>query len=265
MLALKNKDFFNTFPDAILMDLDNTIYSYDLAHEAAIKAVVSKACKILLISSKQFESALDEAKSQIKSSLAFSASSHSRLLYFQRTFEILGLGSQILKALDFEQTYWRTFLSNAILFDEVKEFFDDARLHGIPICIVTDLTAQIQFRKLVYFELDQAIDFIVTSEEAGIEKPQIPPFQLALEKLKINKDNQNVWMIGDDLIKDIQGAKTAIGAITLHKFNQNIGKGLFNKYIDYQFRTFAELRILLKNCVKFSQIQTNECVGESVE
>lgn len=37
----------------------------------------------------------------------------------------------------------------AVLFDEVKELLDDVRLMGLPTAIVTDLTAQIQFRKVV--------------------------------------------------------------------------------------------------------------------
>lgn len=118
--------------------------------------------------------------------------------------EIMGLGSQVLLALDFEQTYWRTFLSNAILFDDVKELLDDLRLLGIPTAIVTDLTAQIQFRKVVYFGLDQYFDYIVTSEEAGFDKPHPAPFTIALEKMR--PKGNTIWMIGDNPVNDIRGA-----------------------------------------------------------
>ena len=97
--------------------------------------------------------------------------------------EIMGLGSQVLLALDLEQTYWRTFLSNAILFEGVKELLDDLRLYGIPTAIVTDMTAQLQFRKIVYFGLDHYFDYIVTSEEAGFDKPHKAPFEIALQKM----------------------------------------------------------------------------------
>ena len=40
----------------------------------------------------------------------------------QRMLEIMGLGSQVLLALDLEQTYWRTFLGNAVLFEVLKNF-----------------------------------------------------------------------------------------------------------------------------------------------
>jgi putative hydrolase of the HAD superfamily len=67
----------------------------------------------------------------------------------QRMLEILGLGSQVLWSLDLENTYWRTFLTNSRLFDNIKELLDDIRLLGIPTAIITDLTAQIQFRNIV--------------------------------------------------------------------------------------------------------------------
>ena len=54
-------------------------------------------------------------------------------------------------ALDFEQTYWRSFLSSSKLFSNVKDFLDDLRSASIKMAVITDLTAQIQFRKLVYW------------------------------------------------------------------------------------------------------------------
>ena len=152
----------------------------------------------------EFDTAFKQARDEVKSRLQHTASSHSRLLYLQRMLEIMGLGSQVLLALDFEQTYWRTFLSNAILFDDVKELLDDLRLLGIPTAIVTDLTAQIQFRKVVYFGLDQYFDYIVTSEEAGFDKPHPAPFTIALEKMR--PKGNTIWMIGDNPVNDIRGA-----------------------------------------------------------
>ena len=243
-MKLINKEKFTRLPDAILLDTDNTLYPYDPAHQTALQAVKEKASKILSISTVDFEASFNEAKKQIKSQLGNTASSHSRLLYMQRTFEILGLGSQVLLSLDLEQTYWRTFLNNAVLFDEVKEFLDDIRLLNIPIAIVTDLTAQIQFRKIVFFELDQTVDYIVTSEEAGFDKPDEAPFKLALEKLQ-PKDNC-IWMIGDDSESDICGAKDKISAITLQKVESYSKIGTDGYLPDLAFKEFKELRALIK-------------------
>ena len=101
-------------PKAIIFDTDNTLYPYEAAHSAAINAVSEKAENILGINKKEFENAYEISKKDIKAKLGATASSHSRLLYFQRTIEHLGLRTRILLTLDLEQTYWRTFLANAL-------------------------------------------------------------------------------------------------------------------------------------------------------
>lgn len=240
---------FNRLPDAILFDTDNTLYPYIPAHTAAQRAVKEKVVTTFSIEPDVFDKAFDEARQQVKSQLKNTSSSHSRLLYLQRMLEIMGLGSQVLWALDFEQTYWRTFLSNAILFDNVKELLDDLRLLGIPTAIVTDLTAQIQFRKVVYFGLDHYFDYIVTSEEAGFDKPHEAIFKIALEKLRPKGDC--IWMVGDSPINDIHGARNQVNAVTLQKIHKgSMGVDTGENEPDMAFNDFSEVRMLIADLGK---------------
>jgi HAD superfamily hydrolase (TIGR01549 family) len=243
-MKINNYERFIRLPDAFLFDTDNTLYKYDPAHAAAQSAVREKVAEMFSISQDDFDKAFNQARTEVKSRLKNTASSHSRLLYFQRMLEIMGLGSQVLLALDFEQTYWRNFLSNAILFDGVKELLDDIRLLGIPTAIVTDLTAQIQFRKIVYFGLDHYFDYIVTSEEAGFDKPHEAPFQIALKKMRPKGDV--TWMIGDNPISDIKGAREKINSITLQKIHDGVVLGVDSCEADAVFNDFHELRNLIK-------------------
>ena len=243
MIQLIDQSRFKCLPDAVLFDTDNTLYSYEPAHYAAQEAVKEKVIDTFSIGAKDFDKAFQEARAQIKKRLGHTASSHSRLLYMQRMLEIMGLGSQVLLALDFEQTYWRTFLSNATLFDDVKDLLDDLRLLGIPTAIVTDLTAQIQFRKVVYFGLDRYFNYIVTSEEAGFDKPHEAPFQIALEKMQPN--GGNIWMIGDNPVNDIGGAREKINATTLQKIHDGVEKGIGQNAPDATFTEFRQVRRLL--------------------
>jgi putative hydrolase of the HAD superfamily len=243
MIQIADQSRFLRLPDAALFDTDNTLYPYDPAHAAAQQAVKEKVMGTFSISGKDFDETFREARKQIKTRLGHTASSHSRLLYLQRMLEIMGLGSQVLMALDFEQTYWRTFLANAILFEEIKELLDDFRLLGIPTAIVTDLTAQIQFRKVVYFGLDHYFNYIVTSEEAGFDKPHEAPFQIALDKMKPKGDC--IWMIGDNPINDIRGAKEKINAVTLQKIHDGVDLGIDKNAPDASFNEYSELRKLL--------------------
>ena len=246
-MKFKSKHHFNILPDAVLLDTDNTLYPYDPAHEAAQLAVKEKVTRVFSISSGEFEQAFSEARSQVQDRLKGMASSHSRLLYIQRMLEIMGLGSQVLLALDFEQTYWRTFLSNAILFDDVKNLLEDFKRLKIPVSIVTDLTAQIQFRKMVYFELERYFDYIVTSEEVAFDKPHQAPFNMAVEKMKAH--GKNIWMIGDNHINDILGAKESIGATTLQKIHPGTPVGTGEYAPDASFENYSELRILIKEII----------------
>ena len=223
-------------PQAIIFDTDNTLYPYKPAHKAATKAVEVKACDLLGISLEKFNKAFITARLEVKVQLNKTASSHSRLLYYQRTIEILGLNTQILMTLDLEQTYWRTFLANCRLFPEVKEFILDLKNEGVVTAIITDLTAQIQFRKIIYFGLDSYFDYVVTSEEAGADKPSRAPFEIALKKLQI--PSEDIWMIGDDSNSDIMGA-SQFNMLTLQKKHQGVSISQNSTHV---FESYIELR-----------------------
>ena len=235
-----SKSKLTCLPSAILFDTDNTLYPYYPAHEAALSAVSKKVVETFSIKADHFDKAFNEARDQVKSVLKGQASSHSRLLYMQRMLEIMGFGSQVLLALDLEQTYWRTFLSSATLFEGVKETLDDLRLLGIPTAVVTDLTAQIQFRKLVYFGLEHYFDGIVTSEESGFDKPHAASFELALKKIRPAEGS--IWMIGDNAISDIRGAREAIGALTFQKLHHGVVLGEGDNRPDVAFKNFKDFR-----------------------
>jgi len=252
MVILHQRDKFTRTPDCVLFDIDNTLYAYDPAHEAAMSCVRHKVSQMLSVNAGTFHRAFDEARHQVKQRLGHTAASHNRLLYFQRMLEIIGLGSQVMLAGDLEQTYWRAFLNKARLFEGVKEFLDDLRLLGVPCAVVTDLTAQIQFRKLVYFGLDHSFECVVTSEEAGVDKPSSVPYLLALEKLGI--EAQSIWMIGDNPINDIQGARQSVGAVTLQKIHEGVTPGDGDARSDASFSSFRDLSALLARLrVDFSE------------
>ena len=236
--TILDSERFAERPVAVLFDLDNTLYRYEPAHEAGMTAVRAKAARSVGAGREEFERAFAEARADTKAQLGSAASSHSRLLYFQRTLENLGLRSQVLLSLEFEQTYWRSYLSAVELREGVISFLDQLARAGIPKVIVTDLTAQVQFRKLVYLELDRLFEYVVTSEESGADKPDRSGFDIAMNKL--SSPIGPVWMIGDNVITDLEGAKNAIDATTL-ALRSEIGDQTKNSSIDMIFDSFGDL------------------------
>ena len=197
----------------ILLDIDNTLYDYDKTHTKALEALIDTAKKRLKINTADLKSAYLRARKQINSELNESASSHNRLLYIQRMMESLNL-SGLNVSLELYELYWSTFLDNIEVYDGVYRFLESVQ--NTPICLVTDLTAHIQHRKIKKLGLDQYADYLVTSEEAGREKPHPYIFLSALHKMDL-KPNE-VCMIGDSFEKDILGAsQLGIPSYWLHK------------------------------------------------
>ncbi len=192
-------------PAAIIFDTDNTLYAYDAPHAKATAATEAKAVRLLGADPDSVRRAFAQAREEVKQQLGATASSHSRLLYFQRGIEILGRKTQLLITLDLEQTYWRTFLSHCELFAGVRDLLVNLRNRDIATAIITDLTSQIQFRKIIYFGLDDCFDYVVTSEEAGADKPDPAPFRLAIAKLDVPPER--IWMVGDSRRCDVDGAR----------------------------------------------------------
>lgn len=234
-------DALRTCPSCILLDLDNTLYEYGPCHDAGMAEARALARELVNIDDADFDRVFAEAREAVKRQVGKVASSHSRLLYFQRTMEIAGLASQVGIALQLEQAYWRAFLDASRLFDGAAEFLDDLRIAHIPVAIVTDLTAQIQFRKMLFWRLDRLVDWIVTSEESGADKPAPNSYKLALEKMKIS--DGPVWMISDEL-RDLRGAREAAGAVGLLKCLPGNAAQMESE-IDVAFHEFNGLRRLL--------------------
>ena len=214
MKLLCNPSILQQKPSAVLFDLDHTLYDYEPAHQHALHVTAKKFKQHTSLSESIFMQHYEQARQKVKKSIRGQASAHSRLLYFQNLLGSLGLQTQMLLTLDLEQTYWRSFLSQCKLFDGVHELLEELRILNIKRVIITDLTAQIQLKKLIYLELDADIDYLVSSEESGHDKPHPASFLLAQQKIASHELTGPLWMIGDSLEKDIKGAKQALSAIT---------------------------------------------------
>ena len=184
----------------ILLDIDNTLYNYDTTHKIAKNKVLEFCINELKLEKDLIENAYEIGRKKVHIELTETAASHNRLLYFQKMCEILNINS-LDYAFRIYNIYWDTFLENMTPFDGIYDFLEK---YKNKICLVTDLTAHIQYRKIEKLKLNQFIDKVVTSEEAGREKPHPYMFMLALEKLNLGK--HEVCMIGDSFKKDILGA-----------------------------------------------------------
>ena len=185
---------------AILLDIDDTLYCYDSAHSVAMKSILKFFENELKIDSVTAKSVFETSRSRVHVELSETASSHNRLLYFQKMCEFLEI-NPLKYGIKIYNLYWDNYLENIKPFDGV---YDLLKKYINNICILTDLTAHIQYRKIQKLKINNYCNTIITSEEAGREKPHPFIFMLALQKLK--KSANEVCMIGDSFKKDILGA-----------------------------------------------------------
>jgi HAD superfamily hydrolase (TIGR01549 family) len=227
---------------AIFFDLDNTLYDYDSADKLATQALYEEFKKETDISFEKFESVYSDSKNEVKRKLVGTAASHERILYLQELVERVDNTFQSDRIMKLYHAYWDTLVENATLFDGVIETFEWLKNRNIKIVVVTNLTTYVQIRKLGNLGISKYIDYLVTSQEAGYDKPHPANFLLALHKSNLLA--QDVLMIGDDLKSDIEGAQALNIKTVLYEF----GKQKQSKVKpDYIVRNFQELLSLISS------------------
>ncbi|MBX3100943.1 MAG: HAD family hydrolase [Bacteroidetes bacterium] len=187
----------------ILLDLDDTLYSYLPAHATGNTAANRALMNQLGIPFEALREAYEQGRRQVHARLHGTASSHNRLLYYQQALEHLGVKPYPLALLAY-RTYWGAFCAAMQPFEGMYTKLAAWKTRGLRICLLTDLTADVQHLKIATLRLEGYLDALVTSEEVGAEKPDARMFEAALEKLGLTAGG--VCMVGDNYDKDILGA-----------------------------------------------------------
>jgi HAD superfamily hydrolase (TIGR01549 family) len=178
---------------ALLIDLDNTLYSYDICHKFALDMID--------INVETYNCARGMVKCK-------GNHTHNRTEYFELIPHQQGKGVQLTEA------YWNHFMAKIAPFEGVIEFLQWHRDLHIPVCIITDFDRNIQQRKLQALGIDTMIDHMVCCSDTGCDKPSPVMFYTALHKL--SKQPIECCMIGDNVVADIKGANDVGIRYTFH-------------------------------------------------
>ncbi|MDO5411365.1 MAG: HAD family hydrolase [Lachnospiraceae bacterium] len=195
----------------VIFDIDNTLYSYTKANEAAMEALYAYVKKNLGINRERYDRLTLEVRNQIEARLN-NAAIHNRFIRFQNILETAedlpasqkNCYAAYPHAMNMYHCYWDTFLGNMECAPYCRELLGELRKRNIRIGIGTDMTALIQYRKLETLKILPLIDFMVTSEEAGAEKPDPEFFRLCIHKAGCRP--HECLFIGDHPEKDVKGA-----------------------------------------------------------
>ena len=189
---------------AVIFDLDDTLYDFVTLHLRALESMADCGASRFGLPKKLFLQAYREEDRKIKQEQPYAAAGHNRILIIQRMMERMGLPSLGEIPLTLYEAYWGVFIRHMVPRDGAEELLKTLHDRDIRTCICTDMTAHIQHRKLMALGLADCIDYMVSSEEAGVEKPNPAMFRMCLDKMKVQPEQ--CMMVGDSFERDICGA-----------------------------------------------------------
>lgn len=216
---------------SVIFDLDDTLYDYKKCDQYATQQLLRFMQGAFGLQEQQGLDCIKKAKQIVKDRLGNTAACHNRMLYMQTISELCH-ANPIQYSWAMYNAYWDTLLAHLKLFPYVKPLFALLKKNNIKIAILSDLTAHIQHRKLIQLGVAEDIDVLVTSEEAGAEKPSPKMFELVVSKLSFDK--MELLMVGDSLQKDVQGAMhCGIPAVWFSENKRETGQRTGKEVIQY--------------------------------
>ena len=175
----------------ILVDLDNTLFNYTIAHNEAIKQTSTK----FNFSSADYELAkINIKKRNLK------ANHHKKELYFKNICETNN--RSFFEALEMYEFYIKVFHENLLADDSMLRLLDSSKKEGKQVIAITNYYVIPQIKKLKTAGYENLIDHLITSEEFELEKPNVKLLDRALELSK-ESDKSKVIMFGDSVVDDM--------------------------------------------------------------
>ena len=190
---------------AVFFDLDNTLYDFNRWNRIGQQRADAYGVEKLGPAKGQLIGLYKRSMEEYPLRLGINNPAiHSRVLRFKDVLEKCDIPVES-HALELTKLYWSAFLENMKPEPGISELLDALKKNGIITGVGTNMTALIQFMKLDVLGLSEKIDHLITSEEAGYEKPDPRFFEYCLSKAGVTPEE--CVFIGDDLERDIPAPK----------------------------------------------------------
>lgn len=191
----------------VIFDIDGTMYDYEAANAVAMEALRRYCAEQFGVDEACFGRTFKEADALARERIGGAyAAIHNRLIRYQIMLEQLGQ-PLFPHARNMYHIYWDTLLEVMRPCEGIREWMQLLKREGVRIGVGSNMTAYIQYKKLEKLELSPYIDWIVTSEEAGCEKPAQRFFEQCAAKSGMLP--QECLFVGDSLKSDVKGALAA--------------------------------------------------------
>jgi putative hydrolase of the HAD superfamily len=184
---------------AVFFDIDDTLYDTSgfakLARKAALNAMIDAGLPL----------SNDEAYILLRKIIKEKGSNYDR--HFNvLTKRVFGEEKHLLIALGMI-TYHNVKFALLRLFPETMATLIHLKAQGYHMGVISNGITIKQYEKLVRLGLHHFFDSVITSQEAGVEKPDKAIFEMAMDRMGCKAENS--VMIGNSFNDDILGAINA--------------------------------------------------------
>ena len=128
------------------------------------------------------------------------------------------------------------------LYDDASQLLAWAGAAGVRLALITNGAPDSQRDKVQALGIESSFDALVISGELGIAKPDPSIFDLALDKVAVEREC--AWHVGDNLATDVAGARSAgLTAVWLNRDGHSRRKG--DAEPDVEIHSLSQLPALL--------------------
>lgn len=188
----------------VIFDIDDTMYSYTRYNEIAMEGMDRYVREHFDVPTDVFRRDYAAMQAETEARLGENnAASHSRHIWIQELLEKWG-APLFPHVLDMYWSYWGTLLKECRPEPGLLDCMKDLKARGIRIGVGSDMTTLVQYEKLKALGAAPYIDHMVTSQEAGVEKPHPDFMRLCIRKSGFAPEE--CLFVGDNLRKDVLGA-----------------------------------------------------------
>ncbi len=191
----------------VIFDLDDTLYTdWRACDDAGTQAAAQYAQQALGLSRETAARAFRAGRLRAQEQLGPVGAAHDRALFAQFALEELGI-NPIAHCEAMHDAYWDRLLDTMVLEPALPALLRDLRAADIRVAVCTNMMAGVQMRKLVRLGLADSIDYMVSSEEAGMDKPDPAIVDYTLRKAGCTP--AEAVFVGDSYVHDMGAAHSA--------------------------------------------------------
>ncbi|MCX6258863.1 MAG: YjjG family noncanonical pyrimidine nucleotidase [Bacteroidia bacterium] len=224
----------------IFFDLDRTLWDFDTNTSEALHDIIDKYCLLPAVMSLEKFAEAYKMHNEILWHEYREGRLHKEVLLWKRfrlTLEHFGIFD-----LKLSKKIGVDFLGLSQMKNKLLPYTHEVLAYlkkKYPLYIITNGFEEVQFTKIENCDLSQYFNKVITSEAAGVQKPDPAIFEHALQEA--NADPSESLMIGDDLEVDIKGARNA----GIDQVYVNSDKKSHNEIVTFEIHSLLELKRIL--------------------